>query len=78
MCISKRIKWIKKKSHREKNFFCIFFQSPHQVDMKNVFKCPRELIAYFNALETTCALVFILAIALQMKKMLFQALYINR
>ena len=54
MCISKRIKWIKKKSHREKKFFCIFFQSPHQVDMKNVVKCPREFIAYFNALETTC------------------------
>jgi hypothetical protein len=22
--------------------------------MKNVVKCPREFIAYFNALETTC------------------------
>ena len=55
MCISKRIKWIKKKSHREKKKFCIFFQSPHQVDMKNVVECPREFIAYFNALETTCA-----------------------
>ena len=54
MCISKRIKWIKKKSHREKKNFCIFFQSPHQVDMKNVVECPREFIAYFNALETTC------------------------
>ena len=54
MCISKRIKWIKKKSHREKKIFCIFFQSPHQVDMKNVVECPREFIAYFNALETTC------------------------
>ena len=28
MCISKRIKWIKKKSHREKIFFCIFFSIP--------------------------------------------------
>ena len=55
MCISKRIKWIKKKSHREKKIFCIFFQSPHQVDMKNVVECHREFIAYFNALETTCA-----------------------
>ena len=54
MCISKRIKWIKKKSHREKIFFCIFFQSPYQVDMKNVVECPREFIAYFDALETTC------------------------
>ena len=52
MCISKRIKWIKKKSHREKKIFCIFFQSPHQVDMKNVVECPREFLAYFNALET--------------------------
>ena len=34
MCISKRIKWILKKSHCE-NFFYIFFQSTHQVDMKN-------------------------------------------
>ena len=34
--------------------FCIFFQSTHQVDMKNVVECPREFIAYFNALETTC------------------------
>ena len=54
MCISKRIKWIKKNSHREKKIFCIFFQSPHQVGMKNIVKCPREFIAYFNALETTC------------------------
>ena len=35
-------------------FFCIFFHFPHQVDMKNVVECPREFIAYFNALETTC------------------------
>ena len=27
-------------------------QSPHQVDMKNVVECPREFLAYFNALET--------------------------
>ena len=59
MCISKRIKWIKKKSHREKKNFCIFFQSPHQVDMKNVVECPREFIAHFNALETTCVLRFV-------------------
>ena len=37
-----------------KIFFCILFQSPHQVDIKNVVECPREFIAYFNALETTC------------------------
>ena len=53
MCISKRIKWIKK-SHGEIFFFTFFFQSSHQVDMKNVVECPREFIAYFNALETTC------------------------
>ena len=54
MCISKRIKWIKKKATVKKKFFCIFFQSTHQVDMKNIVECPREFIAYFNALETTC------------------------
>ena len=52
MCISKRIKWILKKSHREKKIFFIFLKSSHQVDMKNVDECPRESIAYFNALET--------------------------
>ena len=41
-----------KKSHREKNKICIFFQSSHQVDMKNVVECPSEFFAYFNALET--------------------------
>ena len=41
-----------KKSHRENYFFCIFFQSSYQVDMKNVIQCPREFFAYFNALET--------------------------
>ena len=41
--------WIKKAT--AKIFFCIFFQSPHEVDMKNVVECPREFIAYFNALE---------------------------
>ena len=40
-----------KKSHREKKN-CIFLQSPHQVDMKNVVECQKEVFAYFNALET--------------------------
>ena len=40
-----------------KKKFCIFFQSLHQVDMKNVVKCHREFIAYFNALETTCGML---------------------
>ena len=32
--------------------FCIFLQSPHQVDIKNVVECQKEFFAYFNALET--------------------------
>ena len=32
-------------------FFCIFLQSPHQVDMKNVIECQKHFFAYFNALE---------------------------
>ena len=56
MCISKWIKWIKKKPPWKKKF-CIFFQYPHQVDIKNVVECPREFFAYFNALETTCAML---------------------
>ena len=47
MRVGSAINWIKKKRD-------IFLQSPHQVDMKNVVECPREFIAYFNALETTC------------------------
>ena len=41
-----------KKKATAKNKFLHFFQSSHQVDMKNVVKCPREFFAYFNALET--------------------------
>ena len=41
-----------KKSHREKKKFCIFFQSTHQVGMKNVVKCFKHFFGYFNALET--------------------------
>ena len=44
------IKWIKKKPLE--NFLLHFFQSFHQVDMKNVDECLREFFAYFNALET--------------------------
>ena len=32
--------------------FAHFLQSPHQVDMKNVVECQKEVFAYFNALET--------------------------
>ena len=52
MCISKRIKWIKKKGHREKKIFCIFFQSTHQVGLKNVVKCYKHFFCYCNALKT--------------------------
>ena len=41
-----------KKKPPWKIFFCISFQSSHQVYMKNVVECPREFFAYFNALET--------------------------
>ena len=54
MCISKRIKWILKKSHREKKNFCIFFQSTHHVDMKNGVECYKDFFCYFNALKTNC------------------------
>jgi hypothetical protein len=33
-------------------FFCIFLQSTHQGDMKNVVKCQKDFFGYFNALET--------------------------
>ena len=47
----------KKKSHREKFFFCIFFQSTHQVGMKNVVKCYKDFFGYFNALKTRSELI---------------------
>ena len=42
----------KKKRHEKIIFFCIFLQSPHQVNMKNVVECQKEFFACFNALET--------------------------
>ena len=36
-------------------FFFIFFQSTHQVDMKNVVKCYKQSFGYFNALESNDA-----------------------
>ena len=36
-------------------FFCIFLQSPHQVDMKNIVKCYKDFFGYFNALESHSA-----------------------
>ena len=42
------------KSHRENSISCIFLESPHQVDMKNVVKCYKHFFCYFNALKTNC------------------------
>ena len=36
-----------KKSHREKKLH-FFFQSPHQVDMKNVVKLWKDFLLYFT------------------------------
>ena len=35
-----------------KKIFSIFFQSTHQVGMKNVVKCYKDFFGYFNALKT--------------------------
>ena len=43
--------WNISKSHCEKKN-CIFFQSTHQVDMKNIVECYKHFFGYFNALET--------------------------
>ena len=40
------------KSHRENSIFCIFLESPHQVDMKIVVKCWKGCLSYFTTLET--------------------------
>ena len=42
------------KSHLENSISCIFLESPHQVDMKNVVKCFKHFFGYFNALKTPC------------------------
>jgi hypothetical protein len=46
MCISKTDKVDLKKK------ICKFFQSTHQVGMKNIVECYKEFFGYFNALET--------------------------
>ena len=33
-------------------FLAFFLQSTHQVDMKNVVKCSKHFLGYFNTLET--------------------------
>ena len=46
------------KSHRENSISSIFLESPHQVDMKNVFQSSKHFLGYFNTLETHSHLVF--------------------
>ena len=41
--------------HRENSISCIFLESPHQVDMKNVVKSSKQ---YFNTLENHSACTF--------------------
>ena len=43
------------KSHRGNSISSIFLESPHQVDMKNVFKSSKHFFGYFNTLETHIA-----------------------
>ena len=40
------------KSHRENSISCIFLESPHQVDMKNVVNCWKDFLQYFATLKT--------------------------
>ena len=40
------------KSHRENSISFIFWESPHQVDMKIVVKCWKDFLSYFTTLET--------------------------
>ena len=50
------------KSHRENSISCIFLESPHQVDMKNIVKCYKHFFCYLNALKTHCV-VFVRDVA---------------
>ena len=45
-----QIGWIG--SHHEISIFCIFLQSSHQVDMKNLVKWWKDFLLYFTTLET--------------------------
>ena len=47
------------KSHRENSISCIFLESPHQVDMKNVVKCYKQFFCYFNTLKTHCEMKYV-------------------
>ena len=44
------------KSHRENSISFIFFESPHQVDMKNVVKSSKHFFGYFKTLKTHSAI----------------------
>ena len=46
------------KNHCENSISCIFLESPHQVDMKNVVKSSKHFIRYFNTLENHSACTF--------------------
>ena len=49
--LKKRPPWKKK--------FCIFFQSTHQVGVKNVVKCYKDFFGYFNALKTHSVIAYL-------------------
>ena len=53
------------KSHREISISCIFLQTPHQVDMKNVVKWWKDFVLYFTTLETYRALLQICMLLLE-------------
>ena len=42
----------------KKKFFCIFFQSTHEVGMKNGVECYKDFFGYFNALKTNCEFTY--------------------
>ena len=67
------------KSHRENSISFIFFESPHQVDMKNVVKSSKHFFRYFNTLETQCLVCRLLSIFTQLVELFcFQILHGRR
>ena len=47
------------KKNTVKKKICIFFQSTHQVGMKNVVKRYKDFFGYFNALKTHDVYVYL-------------------
>jgi hypothetical protein len=47
------------KSHRENSISCILLESPHQVDMKSIVKCWKDILWYFATLKTYRVQTFI-------------------